>query len=95
MIRENWKEHSNPADMVRSAGLAYDADEEGERVIYCPVCKDFESLRGGGNNMKKGRRLCDLRKFIDKHMYYMHHLVALEERDKELRRNLRRTRPPG
>jgi len=78
--------------MVKSTGLAYVADEKGVRVIYCSVCKDFLSLRGGSNNMKEARRLCGVKKFIDKHLYSRHHLVVLEEHNQELGRNLRRTR---
>ncbi len=40
-------DHCNEADMVKDAGLTYDTDEEGERVIYCPLCAEFgDSIRG-------------------------------------------------
>jgi hypothetical protein len=93
MIRENWKLHSNQVDMLRGAGLAYyDADDEGGRMIYYPVCKDFGASRAAKSGIHLGQRRCDIRKSLAKHSQSMQHVDALEEREKELRRNLRRTR---
>ena len=92
MIRENWKDHSNRVDMVNSVGLAFTSDEERGRVIYYPVCTDFGGFRARNNNMKGERRLCDVKKSTYKHLQSRQHLDALGEREKESRRNVRRTR---
>ena len=42
IIRESRKLHTNQADKIRDAGLAYVvADDEEGSIIYCPVCTDF------------------------------------------------------
>jgi len=69
VLRNRWMDHRNEADMVRDAGLAYESNEEGERVIHCPLCAEFgESIRGKLSTIKSKRRACDMRKAILKHL---------------------------
>jgi hypothetical protein len=90
MIREKWKLNTNRVDMVRDAGLANDAtDDEGGRIIYYPVCKDFGGSRASSSRIHPNQRLCDIRKVIAKHIESRQHSDALEERQKEVSRNLR------
>ena len=83
-------DHRNEADIVnKDAGLAYELDEERNRLIYNPVCKNLgDSIRGKVGTIHAGRRICDMRKAIGKHLKGRMHLDALHEREKELRRNL-------
>ncbi len=86
-------DHRNEADMVRDAGFTYESNEEGERVISCPLCVEFgDSVRGKAGTIKLGRRTCDMRKAIMKHLHGRMHADALEARQHELRRNVRRMR---
>jgi hypothetical protein len=86
-------DHRNEANMVKDAGLTYESNDEGERVISRPVCAEFgDSIQGKVGTVQSRRRTCDMRKAIGKHLQGRMHVDALEEREKELRKNMRRTR---
>ena len=79
---------------MKNARLVYEtADDDEGRAIYCPICKDFgDAQRRMGVTIRSGQRLCDLRKSIWRHFDGRVHKDALEERQKELRLNVRRSR---
>jgi hypothetical protein len=91
--RERWMENRNEVDNARDAGLTYESNEEGERVISRPLCVEFgDFVLGKVGTIKLGRRACDMRKAIMKLLQGRTHADALEARQKELRQNVRRTR---
>ena len=93
VLRERWMDHRNEVDMAMDAGLTYESNEEGERVIHCPICAEFgDSILGKLSRIKPGRRTCDMRKAIGNHLHGRMHADTLEESEKELRQDVRRTR---
>ena len=93
MYREKWTQHTNEADIVKDAGLAYRENDDGrDRDIICPVCRDY----GRGNVVDTffygNQRLKNLRKGILKHLATDAHKKALTEHEKERTRQLRRSR---
>ena len=93
MYKKNWTQHTNEADVVRDAGLAYRENDDGrDRDIICPVCRDY----GRGNRVDIffycNQRLKNLRKGILRYLATNAHKKALAEHEKERTRQLRRSR---
>jgi hypothetical protein len=89
--RERWHEHRNVPDMVRDYGLAYRDTDNNDREVYFPVCLNCRRVESH-EVIKVYANMCSSRKAIGGHVVSQRHKHALDEEQRESKREVRRRR---